>query len=703
MSKWASKQAGKWRLLFLLIFLVACRNEGSPTAGDSSVVGDVAHNRVKIEIAADGMYRVKLADLQAAGLALESMDAAQLHLSQAGAPVSFHIQEDALIFYGQAPTSRYTAVRPYILESGKEGKTMAETAVADSSAPAQSQLLQTQRIEENHLYLSQARQDKESDVWFWQTVGQGQKLPLTINLAAVADGPATLRLHLRGTTHNPEVELDHDFDLILNGQQLDTIRWDGETLHTSETPLPAGLLKTGSNELILDNEITGASFLDIMEINWLEIAYMAPATAVNDYLQFSQTEGAVALDGFSGQPLIFNISDAAAPQLLTGWAYDKGIAQPAVAADMRVAAVGPRGFLSPTAITPLRQSNWRAAENQADLIIVTTDELAPALAPLIVARQAQELSVVLVPVAEIYDEFGYGVASPESIQTFVAYAYDNWQAPRPRYLFLVGDATTDYRNYQGGAPRNHIPSLLVPVQFSGETVSDSRLADVDGDMKPDLAVGRWPVNSAQDVENLVERTLAYEGGTAVNRALFAADGTETQFAAIAERLWTKSGLTDDETLLLAGVPAAEVSAAWNEGGWLTAYIGHGSVERWGKEDIFNPDAVNELNAATPPIVLQFTCLSGLFAHPELTSLSETMLLHERGPVLLVAATSLTLSGHQEPFALSLLQSLQAPANERIGDAFQEAKQALAVEDNGLREISDTFALIGDPSALTIRP
>ncbi len=326
------------------------------------------------------------------------------------------------------------------------------------------------------------------------------------------------------------------------------------------------------------------------------------------------------------------------------------------------------------------------------------------MTPLITARQEQGLTVALVPLAEIYDGFGYGAASPESIQQFVAYAAQNWQEPSPRYLFLVGDATTDYHNYLGNAPRNHVPSLLVPVQYSGETVSDSRLADVDGDTKPDLAVGRWPVDSVRDVENLVERTLAYEGGTAVNQVLFAADGTEPQFATMANRLGSESGLPAESTKVLDGALANDVTAAWNEGAWLTTYIGHGSVERWGKEDVFFPEAVADLNAATPPIVLQLTCLSGLFAHPNLQSLSETMLLDENGPVLLVGATSLTLSNNQETFALSLLQALQDPAYERIGDAFQHAKQSLAVGENeGLREISDTFALLGDPSTRIIHP
>jgi len=245
----------------------------------------------------------------------------------------------------------------------------------------------------------------------------------------------------------------------------------------------------------------------------------------------------------------------------------------------------------------------------------------------------------------------------------------------------------------------------VAVEFSGETVSDSRLADIDDDNRPELAVGRWPVDSAAEVESLVARTLAYEAGTALDNVLFTTDGSEAQFADFARRLWSAGEFEETAITHLSGAQSAEVTAAWNEGSWLTTYIGHGSLELWGKDDVFNTQAVQDLKgSANPPIVLQLTCLTGLFAQPGIESLAEVMLHHENGPVLLVAATSLTLSAHQEPFATSLTQNINNSEFERIGDAFQAAKLDLEIEkSNGLREINDTFVLLGDPSAHIVRP
>ena len=342
---------------------------------------------------------------------------------------------------------------------------------------------------------------------------------------------------------------------------------------------------------------------------------------------------------------------------------------------------------------------------------VTTDALAPALAPLVTAREEQGLAVALVPVAEIYDEFGHGAATPDSINRFIRYAYENWQAPQPRYLLLVGDATSDYRGYLATRPQdpvappaNVIPPYMIPVSYSGETVSDARLADVAGDERPELAVGRWPVDDARAVAALVERTLAYESGAPAGRALFTTDGSSDEFRHVTERILSRSQFPADQSELLVGPSSAEVAERWNEGAWLVAYTGHGSLELWGKDVILSTDAAGRLGSgSTPPIVLQLTCLSGLFAHPETVSLSEVLLSQENGPVLVIGATSLTLSAHQEPFAVAFLQALQDEKVTRIGDAVQQAKESLDVGNAGLREISDTFGLIGDPSALIVRP
>ncbi len=679
-------------LLLLLSLLPGCRRQTPP----SETV-----NQLKLLVQATGFYQVSLAQLQQSGLAIETLNPAGLSLTENGTAVPYLIQDDTLIFYGLASDSRYTATRAYLLTGGQTGVLMGETAVSANSAIEITQLPQTLHLEENLLYEPESGNETTSDRWFWQTIGQGQQLTLPFTLPVVSDGSGMVRLHLWGFTLNPQVENDHDFEVSLNGQPLGSVSWDGKTYYTAELPIPPGLLQAGDNTLLLDNEPPGASFLDIMRLDWVELVYVAPLTAVNDHLELPANSDTLTLTGFSHTPLLFDIQNPQAPTQLVGWQPHDNGATLTLQPQIHLVAVGRNGFQQPT-LTPTYPPRWRDPNHQADLIILTTAPLAEAVQPLVTARQNQGLTVAVVLVEEVYDEFGAGNATPQNIQTFLRYAVNSWSSP-PRYVLLVGDASSDYHNNLGLAPQNIIPPFMVPVSFGGETVSDSQLADIDGDDLPDLAIGRWPVDSATSVASLVERTLVYEQGTAVDRVLFAADGTEEQFSLLVSQITTETNLPDDQTTLLRGPQAAELVAAWNQGAWLTTYVGHGSLALWGKEGIFTPEHVPQLQTAVPPIVLQLTCLTGLFAHPQQESLSETMLRAENGPVLLVAATSLTLSADQQPFATAFIQQLQDSAVTRVGDAFLQAKQTLNVQRPGLREISHTYTLFGDPSTLIVRP
>ncbi len=685
-------------IALLLAIVVACRCQPPPVAVNTAV------DQLIIHITEDGVYRLTLAELQATGLDLPALDDEQMRLTHGGTAVPYLLQDDALLFYGRAPNSRYTTSRPYLLQIGQPGELIKDTAVPPSTATTDT-VTYPLHLEENHLYEALALDNDHADPWFWHKISRGQVVEIPFALPEVADVPAQLHLQLWGQTHSPDTPDDHDLDVRVNGQPVETIRWDGPTHYETTITLLPGLLHEGENTITLSNETPGAVLLDIMLLNWLKLDVPVAPTAVKDTLTFHTTgDMTIGLANFSTSPLVLDIQNPDQPTRLPG-EWEDGVLTVNVAEGMVVTAVGPQVYRSPESLALARQSDWRSPENQADLLIVTTDALAASLQPLVEARQAQGLSVAVVPVAEIYDAFGDGEASPDSINQFVTYAAANWQEPKPRYLLLVGEATTDYRGYDTAVtpPANLVPSPLVPVAFSGETVSDSRLADVDGDGQPDLAVGRWPVDSIAEVESLVERTQAYEARTAAPTALFVTDASEGQFAPMAERLWQGASIPETAVIHLNGATAEEVTAAWNDGTWLTTYIGHGSLALWGKDNLFNLDAVDALQSDQPPIVVQLTCLTGLFAQPGLESLAEVMLQHPHGPVLTVAATSLTLSDHQEPFAAALLQNLNDPAIERMGDAFQQAKLSLDINNDGLREISDTFALLGDPSALIARP
>jgi hypothetical protein len=198
--------------------------------------------------------------------------------------------------------------------------------------------------------------------------------------------------------------------------------------------------------------------------------------------------------------------------------------------------------------------------------------------------------------------------------------------------------------------------------------------------------------------------LAYEENPAGSQAVFVTDGSEGSFSQMASHIIDQGELRRDQVIQTENPTPEEIGDLWQSSPWLAAYLGHGSIDRWGKEDIFSLQELDKMRGDSAPIVLQLTCLTGLFSDPQQASLAEGMLLHHNGPVLVIAASSLTFSYHQEPFAVEFLRQLQAGDVQRIGDAFFNAKEVLDIENSeGYREISDTFALFGDPSAKISRP
>lgn len=713
-------------MLALLVAACASGNDddeqplvNTPQPPPADVVSD---NALKISVVQDGIYRLTLSDLEQAGLDIDTLSAETMALSNMDQPIPFLLQGDALIFYGESSNSRYSRINPYILRTGEaESGTLMTTVSSGDSETTVASVQQSVRVERNWQYEQRAadavlQEGQERDTWFWRrisNVGDDAVHDFSFELPSIADGSAELRMNFWGLTHIPDVDQDHDFELYVNDELVTQITFDGQVFHTSETTIPVDLLQEGRNAFRIDNSAPGNAFIDQFLFNYAELSFPAQTAAVNNRLSFSGVEGSVTISDLGADSVVLDITNPAAPMQITDVAVEGDAVTVGVSAEMAIATAGENGYLDAVSIVPLIETDLRAETNQADLLIVTTRELSPELDPLITARLDQGLTVKVTHVDELYDEFAAGAITPDAIQNFVTYAHENWASPAPSYLFLIGDATIDMLG--NGAtipddpvspPRNLVPSPIVEVSHAGETVADARLADVDGDLKPDLAVGRWPVDTAREVRNLVTRTLAYEEGTASERALFTYDGSSTEFSSFTERLIEQSELPEAQAELFAGPTSDEVTAQWNDGAWLVSYVGHGSLNLWGADEVLTQEAVADIDSGdnTPPIVVQFSCLTGHFGHWQSDSISESMLVQDNGPVLLVASTSLTLSSHQSPFAIAFLAGLQNPEYERIGDALQSAKADLQTEGNaGLQEISDTFGLIGDPSAIIARP
>ena len=98
-------------------------------------------------------------------------------------------------------------------------------------------------------------------------------------------------------------------------------------------------------------------------------------------------------------------------------------------------------------------SNWQEEGLQHDYVMITTGELKASLTPLKALRESQGLSVTVVEVEDLYDEFSFGNKSPQAIKDFLMFTRDNWRQT-PRFVLFAGDSSYDPKNYLGSGQRS---------------------------------------------------------------------------------------------------------------------------------------------------------------------------------------------------------------------------------------------------------
>ncbi len=94
--------------------------------------------------------------------------------------------------------------------------------------------------------------------------------------------------------------------------------------------------------------------------------------------------------------------------------------------------------------------------------------------------------------------YGFGYPTPESIKLFIKDAMQNWAAPKPAYLALIGDADYDYKGYilKNAGVRlgeNYVPSYGNPVSDNWYVIFDDNIPI------PQLKVGRLPINNPEEL------------------------------------------------------------------------------------------------------------------------------------------------------------------------------------------------------------
>jgi hypothetical protein len=661
---------------------------------------------LKIFIQEPGIVELMLAELAEYGF---SGDPETLRLTHRGRTQPLWLVEDGtewvLRFYGRAGESLYTQASIYLLASGDNVPRWSEEAPPGSSdgAALSKQTQAILRLEENLRYSPKVA---TGDHFFWNSLVAPGTQAVSFSLPSLAEGPGQIRVGVWASTEASQ-DPDHRLRAVLNDQPLFDETWDGIGRRSIIAEIPAGALLPGENELLIESPGGLDVVADIIFLDWVEIQYPRKLEPEASQLAFLGSGQVFELSGFKEAATIYDVTDPEAVLWLKPEEKTSGRLTVSTMDGHEYLAVGPGGYQKPVQIAPLAVfPALDAAGAGGDYVAVGPEDLLAPLQPLLEWREGQGLTVRAVSLEAIYDQFNYGYPEPDAIQAFMQFAGEHWD-PAPRYLLLVGDTTYDPRGYMTPPEANRLPAFMVQTIFGGETATDIPFGQLNEDPWPEIAIGRIPARTADQVETVVGKILAYESGSEAGdwqqRVIAVADGRETRFRDDALRFLDRFSTSFQSTLVApeAGTEGTneQIRGHLSQGSLLVAYFGHGSVTQWGRDDLFTVDDVTGLaNGNRLPIVVNMTCLTGLFTHPEVDSLAETLLWEKKGgAVAVLAPTSLTLPSDQSFLSDALAEAVQGSGAVTLGDISLEARRQIQADTQGGQDVLMTFLLFGDPA------
>jgi hypothetical protein len=680
---------------------------------------------LKVLISEDGIYTISGKDLKAVGWDYEYLDPALLKMIHQGRSVPVWVEGEGsnirLIFYGKASDNAYTSLNPYFLiyegeraDGSQVGYDFLMDTVGDGSGEGEivdyiprfhnqiDSYVATLHVEEN---LNYSPQVEVGDPWLWDSLTAPQEDEYEITLINVVDTGGKITLEIWGKTESEESP-DHHVQVSINDHPIADELWDGGGRYSVMADIPEGVLKEGKNSITINSPGDTGVIVDIIFLDWLKIEYSKQYIATNDRLEFRSDGQISPLSGFSGDISIFDVTEPNNIEFIGKFENSLGDYDYTGDDGHKYLALGPRGYLRPDTLVPLEiNPELFDTANVADYIAIGPVDLLEPLEPLLEHRTAQGLQVMSIPVEVIYNQFGYGLPTPEGIHAFLRYVNENWEAA-PKFVLLVGDASHDPRGYISDPENNQLPTFFIQTAFGGKTASDILFTQLDDDLMSDIAIGRIPARNSKQVQIFVEKLIAYEKQEHDDwqqRVLAISDGQEPIFESEAQAFLNQFS-SEYQTELIATVTNSsrgleEVSDGIEKGNIIVSYFGHGSIDMWGKDQLFTEKEAKELrNKDRLPVVMTMSCLNGLFTHTEIESLAETLLWNsEGGAVAVLAPTSLTLTTDQTILSQAFVKNLIDYPDASLGEVILKAQHQIPNKNPGAVEVLLTFLLFGDPA------
>jgi hypothetical protein len=547
--------------------------------------------------------------------------------------------------------------------------------------------------------------------------------------ALIAGQTSRLTVRVGGLTDFP-ASPDHHVRVLLNGIELGEAFFEGTTAYDLSVDVPPGTLTAGENlvEVVAPGN-SGAPF-DLFLLDQIELRYSRSARALDGRLIMDDLApyGQLSLSGFGPDAIAYARDGEGLIRL--GLESSAGDEQTLITtADAAVHWVSEPDRLVSASLTGVANTELLDAGN-FDLLVIGHPAFLPAesdpahpLNDYLAARAAEGWSAGVFSIADIQEQYGWGMALPDALTRFLA---DADQTLDYEHVLLVGSDSYDYRDHLGLGSVSFIPTRYAGTQFIPHTPSDALMADLDGDGLADKAIGRWPVRSLDDLRSIVQKTLDWESMRGLRNTVWVTDAQDPRqrpFQDQAERMlepllgarWsteTMNLIHLDDIQATGDQTAAETArrkffALLEEGRSLTGFVGHGSPAVWTFSGLLAANDLAELdNEGKPTLITTMTCYTSYFVSPQSDTVAQRWMsgygIDEEGLVIAGRANgavaihgAATLSSYvaNERFAREVLK--QQLDGLTLGQAVEHARQR--ARDQGMSDQVINWILLGDPT------
>lgn len=686
----------------------------------------------KIFVRRDGVYKITYEDLKNVGIDLKGVRASRLRIKNNGVEIPIYVysggdgvfnEGDYIEFYAERKKNNYsngredlyndpfTDVNVYFLEVGeKDGLRLAEEIGSRSFENfidlRGASFYSTIHFEKDFIFdrLKDVDVNLTYDVrdhWFWALLNSNQQTDFNVHIPTpdpLSLDNIKLRVAFHGITSTPSLNPEHIANVFINNQRILTTQWNGQSINIASSenfgyPVANNVLRHGTNKVTVFNASEGKIANTTFAVNWFEITYRRLYQADGDEVKFrippEYTSGYFRFELFGfknpnisiyriGTSKISNVEIVKAKDEKLGENYHAIFYANVLSQDIEFIAVSDGAKLKPDSIAKDLKTNFKNTSNSSDYLIVTHpllyDKIKDAnneqhpLNRLKSFYESKGLTVKIVSVDDIYDEFNYGVKSPYAIKEFLKYTYFNW-AKSPTYVLFAGGSVYDNWRYPNF---DLIPTMFFQSYWYGATSADAWFTFIDGDdYLSDILLGRLPVRDKQELENVVGKIISFwsQKPQSWNRNVLMIAGEGRDFESQTDYLVMNAlpkYLNINRLYVIAGSAfsggTSKLLNYFAEGQLFINFVGHGGGAIWSDNGLLKNEDIPKLsNKDKYPIITSMTCFSGAFEYPNRTALGVNLVIEkDKGAIGVLASSGLGWLLNDYFMILSLLPYMFDP-------------------------------------------